>query len=112
MTHRIRAAALLAGAAIAFHSLPAQASNSSASGQIDTLYAAQGTNYGFRVYLTSASPVCPGGGVFAYTNVADDNYKTYVSTLTTAYALGKPVNLTLELINGQCHILEVFIRSN
>ena len=112
MTHRIRAATLLAGAAIAFCSLSAQAVNSTNSGQIATIYASTGANYAFRVYLTSSGPVCPSGGSFAYTNVADDNYKVYVSTITAAYALGKPVNLTLELINGQCHILEVWMTNS
>jgi hypothetical protein len=111
MTLRIRAAALLAGVAIAFQGLPAQASNSVISGQIDTLYASLGSNYGFRAYLAGGVAACPGGGGFAYTNVTDDNYKVYVSTLTTAYALGRPVNMTVELVNGQCHILEVWIRS-
>ena len=112
MTHRIRAAALLAGAALAFCSLPAQASFLVNGGQIDSLFAAQGNNYGFRVYLTGGGLACPGGAGFAYTNLADDNYKVYVSTLTTAYALGKPVSMTMELINGNCHILEVWMRNS
>lgn len=93
-------------------SMPAMAGFPVVSGQIDSLYAAQGTNYGFRVYLTGVNPLCTGGGGWAYTNVADDNYKVYVSTLTTAYALSKPVTLTMEVVNGACHILEVWMRSN
>ena len=108
---KFRVAPKLAVAAIAFFSAPLLAATQSASGQIDTLYAAQGTNFAFRVFLTGVNPLCTGGSNWAYTNVADDNYKVYVSTLTTAFALGKPVNLTVEVVNGQCHIVEVFIRS-
>jgi hypothetical protein len=107
-----QALASLAAATIWSTAAPAMAAPTVASGQIDTIFAAQGTNYAFRVYLTGGAPLCAGGNGWAYTNVSDDNYKVYVSTLTTAYALGKPINLTVELANGQCHILEVGIRSN
>ena len=103
--------AMMIGAASWVGAAPACAT-SSASGQIDTLYAAQGTNYGYRVYLSGVTTICPGGTIFAYTNVTDDNYKAYIATLLTAFALGKQVNLTLELVGGQCHIMEVFIRTS
>ena len=112
MAHRVRVAGLLAGVSVLLCGSPANASYPIVSGQIDSLFAAQGTNYGFRVYLTGVSPLCAGGGGWAYTNASDDNYKVYVSTLTTAYAMGKPVTLTMELVNGQCHILEVWMRNS
>ena len=111
MIHRFRLAALFIGAAVSCGSLHAQG-YPVVSGQVDSLYAAQGNNYGFRVYLTGVSTVCVGGGGWAYTNASDDNYKVYVSTLTTAFALGKPVSMTMELINGQCHILEVWMHGS
>jgi hypothetical protein len=112
MIRKFRMNAMLTGVAILCSSMSSLAGFPVASGQIDTLYAAQGTNYAFRVYLTGVSPLCAGGGAWAYTNVADDNYKVYVSTLTTAYAMGRPISLTMEVINGTCHILEVWMRSN
>lgn len=101
--------AMMIGAASWVAATPASAAIVSNSGQIYALYAAQGTNYAYRVYLTGVATTCPGGGSFAYTNVSDDNYKAYVATLLSAFALGKPVNLTMELVGAQCHILEIFI---
>lgn len=112
MIRRHRALASLAAATIWSVAAPAMAAPTVTSGQIDTIYAAQGTNYAFRVYMTGSAPLCAGGNSWAYTNVSDDNYKAYVSTLTTAFVLGKPVNMTVDLANGQCHILEVWIRSS
>ncbi len=102
-----RATASIITAAMLFSSDPAQASYPVSSGQVSNLYVAQGGNYGFRVYLAGVPTMCTGGGPFAYSNVSDDNYKVYVSTLSMAYMLGKPVTITMEVIGGQCHILEV-----
>ena len=81
------------------------------TGQIATLYAAQGNNFGFRVYLAGGNTVCSAtNSQFGYTNISDDNYKVYVSTLTLAYSLGKPVTIVSEPLGGFCHIIEVILR--
>ena len=82
----------------------------SAVGQIATLYTAQGSNFGFRVYLAAGAKACSAANAgFAYTNVTDDNYKAYMATLMLAYMLQSPVTIVTEQVNGFCHILEVYV---
>ncbi len=78
------------------------------TGPIDSLYAAAGSNFGYRVNLTGVKACSATNNAFAYTNVSDDNYKAYIANLTLAYAMGAPVTLVTEQSNGCCHILEVY----
>jgi hypothetical protein len=103
-----RAAALAIAGMWASHALAVE----TIGGQIDTLYVAQGNNFGYRVTIAGQSKLCSGAnGNFAYTNAADDNYKAYVANLMLAYTQGKPVTLTMEVVNGYCHLLEVGVHN-
>jgi len=81
----------------------------SRSGAVSNLYAAVGTNYGFRAVVGAGGAQCSTGGVFVYTNVSDDNYKAYVALLMLAYSLGKTVTVILDTSQNTCHIVEAYI---
>lgn len=61
-------------------------------------------NYDFRVFLMHSPVMCSSGSNWAFINSTDANYRAIVSTLTTAFALGKSVSIYTILAQGQCQI--------
>ena len=83
---------------------PAYADDAMITGTVKTLQslgslASAPGNADFRVYLTGLPAVCPGANdpTWAYINANDANFKGVVATVTTAYAMGKPVTIRSRL---------------
>lgn len=87
----------------------AQATTAYAGGKITQLYVSGQNNFSFRVFLNSPfNAICTGG--FAFVNSSNGNYQVYVSTLTSAAALGKPVSIWANQITGSyCEIQDVAV---
>jgi hypothetical protein len=91
--------------AFALTATTAPAWDGAATGRIYQIDVTGGDNCGFRVILEGAPALCSNGLNWAYLNDSDSNYKTYVTALMTANALGQTVTLYNTIApNGYCHI--------
>lgn len=75
------------------------------SGHINRVFNSVPTNMGFRVFFTEGMGDCAYG--FAFVETDFGNYQAYVSTLLTAYAQRKRVEVMTEKVD---HIGEKFCR--
>lgn len=89
---------------LCFAASPSFAWDGAVAGTISQLDITAGTNFGFRVTLSSGPVMCTGGATWAYLNEADSNYKVYVATLLMAKAAGRPVTIYTTNNGAYCHI--------
>jgi hypothetical protein len=86
-------------------SLPSSAWDGSVSGKISVVEITNGSNLGFRVWLSDVhAAFCTSGPNWGFLYETDSNYKTYVAALLMAKALGNQVTLYLTTEGGYCHI--------
>lgn len=86
---------------------PSLASPQTPLDTIGSVFLSGAQNYAFRV--TPSNPSTLGSsctGNFLYTNVTDDNYQAYVSTITSAFISHKSVYIVYNVESGFCHIVE------
>lgn len=78
------------------------------TGTINQIKVTGADNYGFRVVLEGAPPLCGNTHTWAYINEADSYYKTYVTVLMAAKMAKTTVTLyaNKEILSGNdyCHI--------
>ena len=78
------------------------------SGLVSQIEVTDGTNYGFRVYLSGNPKLCENDHSWAYLNNSDSNYNTYVAVLLAAKAAKQTVRLYTnrkdQSATGYCHI--------
>lgn len=97
--YKLLAAALILAAPLS----PAMAGP---TGRITEVSNSNAGNYSFRVFLDSGVAGCTYN--FAFINTSDDNYQAKVSTLLTAFSLGKTVQLTTSVVAGNfCQISDI-----
>lgn len=75
-------------------------------GQIGSFDVAPGNNYGVRIILKTAVPMCGSTSTWAYVNEADSNYKVFSGALLAAKLSGASVTIysTRDADTGFCHI--------
>jgi len=61
--------------------------------------------WSFRVWLNSTPAGCTGN--FLYADTTFSNYQALVSTVTTAYSLGKNAQYEYNVVSGYCQIADV-----
>lgn len=75
--------------------------------------AAASANFDLRVYLSSATPPCPGNSTvpvyWSYINANDYNYKGIMSMLLMAHAMDKEVTIHSNIVGGFCQIAWVIV---
>ncbi|MCS4306768.1 hypothetical protein M2404_001093 [Rheinheimera pacifica] len=78
--------------------------------KIQSIDVTGGGNYGFRVTLEGAPPICGNANTWGFLNDTDSNYQTYVSVLLAAKAAKMNVTIfTVRDVNGYCHVGHVSI---
>jgi hypothetical protein len=84
---------------------PAYAWDGNAIGVPVRVDVTDGNVYGFRISLAGYPTLCGNTDTWAYINLADSNYNTYVATLLAAKAAGSTVQLyTSRDAGNRCHI--------
>jgi hypothetical protein len=78
----------------------AHAWDGTSTGTISAIEVTNGTNQGFRIYLTGVTAMCSGGTMWAYLNDDDSNYKTYAAALMMAKAQASTVTIFTTLVSG------------
>lgn len=77
------------------------------TGKIGSIFFSVPSNLPFRIYSDGTVPITGCRDSLAYADSSNPNYQVYVSSLTTAYAMGKTVTLTLSVdAQGFCVINE------
>lgn len=89
---------------LCFVASPSFAWDGAVAGTIAQIDIADGTNFGFRVTLSSGPVMCTGGATWAYLNDSDSNYKAFIATLLLAKAAGRQVTVYTTNSGAYCHI--------
>lgn len=83
------------------------------SGKVRTIDVTGGNNYGFRIALEGSPKLCGNENSWAFINVSDSNYQTYVAVLLAAKAAQFDVRVYTNRTsdeNGYCRIGYIAVR--